>query len=94
MVQLNKYQFFVSGEVDGTNFTFLDMQAKGFQVNKDALLSQGLFVDGEIILAKSSEEAVAKYKQGYAKVVRGGNSGMHQFYTFFSMLGERLRKNK
>lgn len=91
---LNKYQFFIVDQADGKNFTFLDMNAADFKASKEALLSQGFFVDGEAVLASSDEEAVKKYKQEYDKVISGGSSPMHQFYTFFSMLGERLRKKK
>jgi hypothetical protein len=93
-VNLNKYQFFVAGEADGENFTFLDMSAINFQENKDALLSKDFFVDGEIILAKSAEEAVEKYKHEYKKVIRGSIAPMHAFYTFFAMLSKHLRKAK
>ncbi|MGF1736851.1 hypothetical protein [Photobacterium satsumensis] len=93
-MELNKYQFFITGESDGANFTLLDMQASDFQESKNALLSQGFFVDGEIVLAKSAQEAVVKYKKEHAKVVRGGLAPAHQFYSFFAMLGDRLRKKK
>lgn len=93
-MSLNKYQFFITGEVDGTNFTYLDMEAKDFQSNKNALLAQGLFVDGEAILAKSGTEAVEEYKQQHQKVLKGNIAPMHPFYTFFAMLGKKFSNTK
>ncbi|GAD80360.1 hypothetical protein [Vibrio ezurae] len=93
-MELNKYQFFIIGESDGKNFTFLEMDIKGFQKNKDELLSQGFFVDGEVILANTAEEAVEKYKQEHQKILSGGIASRHPFLTFFTMLGEKLRQNQ
>ncbi len=89
---LKKYQFFILDERNGKDFTYLDMQSANFLSEKEALLSQGFFVDGDMVLANSADDAVEKYQLNFTKELSGSKASRFQFYTFFLMLGSYLRR--
>ena len=63
-----KYQFFCKPNTNGKEFTYLDMSIDGFLEEKEALLSQGFEVSGDVIYSASTKEAVKQYKSNFVYV--------------------------
>ena len=65
-----KFQFYYNQEFGRENFTYLNMEDETFLAEKDQLIKAGFEVDGDVILAQSSEEAVEKYKSNFIHVIQ------------------------
>ncbi|WP_257969735.1 hypothetical protein, partial [Vibrio parahaemolyticus] len=66
--KMAKYQFFCKPNTNCKEFTYLDMSIDGFLEEKEALLSQGFEVSGDVIYSASTKEAVKQYKSNFVYV--------------------------
>ena len=60
-----KYQFLCKPDSNCKAFTYLEMKSESFSNEKLQLLEMGFEVEGDVIYADSSEEAVEKFKSNF-----------------------------
>lgn len=64
-----KFQFYYNQEFGRENFTYLNMENETFLAEKEQMIKAGFEVDGDVIIAQSSEEAIEKYKSNFIHVI-------------------------
>lgn len=62
---MTKYQFFCKPNTHRQQFTYLAMASDSFLDDKQKLMSIGFEVEGDVIFAGTSQEAVDKFQSNY-----------------------------
>ncbi|PSU33685.1 hypothetical protein [Photobacterium lutimaris] len=91
-----KYQFFCKPDSNRKAFTYIEMASNSFSAEKQQLLEVGFEVEGDVIYADSSDEAVDKFKsnfvaplEDYANSHPAGGIATFMFETFKAIRGKK-----